>query len=94
MRITRNNLFKKVFFIALLITIAGAIMKITHMNGAHILLLFGILSTLCYVVIGICEVNISKRITQSEKIMWTSAFIFLNFLAGLLYLLNGRKRIV
>ncbi|ESU23662.1 hypothetical protein FLJC2902T_32240 [Flavobacterium limnosediminis JC2902] len=94
MKTNENNLFKKAFLVALSITIIGAIMKITHMDGAQILLILGVLSTLGYVVIGIYEVNISKRINQSEKIMWTIGFIFINFFAGLLYLINGRKRIV
>ncbi|MEW5675460.1 hypothetical protein ABGT15_04030 [Flavobacterium enshiense] len=89
-----NNLFKKAFLLSLAITIIGAIMKINHTDGAQIALIIGILSTLAYVVIGIYEVNTSKRINQSEKIMWTIGFIFINFFAGLFYLLNGRKRVV
>jgi type IV secretory pathway component VirB8 len=50
-----------------------------------------------FVVSALTEVWRSVRINKNEKIMWTIAFIFMGFLgaiAGIVYLLLGRKRIV
>ena len=91
---SNNSLFKNLFFLASLITIVGVISKVTHVNGAEIVLIASFIPTLSYVTIGIYEVNVSNKIDRSEKIMWTVGFIFTNFFAALLYLLNARKRIV
>jgi hypothetical protein len=43
------------------------------------------------------EIWNSYRIDKNEKIMWTIAFIFMGILgaiAGIVYLLMGRKRVV
>jgi hypothetical protein len=40
------------------------------------------------------EIWQSGKIERIEKIMWTIAFLFLGGLAGLLYILLGRKHIV
>ncbi|UOK42139.1 MULTISPECIES: hypothetical protein [Flavobacterium] len=89
----KNNLFKKIYLLAFFAIIIGTMMKISNINGSQILFIIGILSTLGYIIIGIYEVNVSKKINQSEKIMWTIGFIVIHYLAGLLYLLGGRKRI-
>jgi type IV secretory pathway component VirB8 len=50
-----------------------------------------------FVVSALSEVWRSERIDKNEKIMWTIAFVFMGFLgaiAGIVYLLLGRKRTV
>jgi hypothetical protein len=50
-----------------------------------------------FIVSALSEVWGSVRINTNEKVMWTIAFIFMGFLgalAGILYVVMGRKRIV
>ena len=72
-------------------------MKILHLPGAEQLLIVGMVTTGVFVVAALSEVWRSERIDKNEKIMWTIAFIFMGLLgtmAGIVYLLLGRKRVV
>jgi hydrogenase/urease accessory protein HupE len=72
-------------------------MKILHLPGAEELLIVSVVSNGVFVVSALTEVWRSIRIDKNEKIMWTIAFVFMGFLgaiAGIVYLLLGRKRIV
>ena len=89
-----NNNFKAIFSIAFIITLFGAFLKIMHWKYAQPILVIGIALTLAYVFLEISEVNNSKKINKSEKIMWTTGFIFFSFITALIYLLSGRKRII
>jgi hypothetical protein len=85
------------FFISLALSLVGALMKILHLPGAEQLLMGGVVSNGVFVVSALTEVWRSVRIDKNEKIMWTIAFVFMGFLgavAGIVYLLLGRKRIV
>ncbi len=85
------------FFISLVLVLVGAFMKILHLPGAEQLLIVGMVTNGVFVVTALSEVWRSERIDKNEKIMWTIAFIFIGFLgtiAGIVYLLLGRKRIV
>lgn len=75
----------------------GGLMKILHLPGGDILLIIGILAYGIFIVSALSEVWGSVRINTNIKIMWTIAFIFMGFLgalAGILYVLIGRKRVV
>lgn len=89
----KQNLFKKLFAIAFFFSIIGALIKINHLANASIFLIIGIISTLVYIVIGIYEVNNSTKIKSSEKVLWTSGLIAVNFFTDIYYLMN-RKNIV
>lgn len=85
------------FFISLVLVLVGAFMKILHLPGAEQLLIVGMVTNGVFVVAALSEVWRSERIDKNEKIMWTIAFIFMGFLgtmAGIVYLLLGRKRVV
>ncbi len=85
------------FFISLALSLVGALMKILHLPGAEQLLMVGVVSNGVFVVSALTEVWRSVRIDKNEKIMWTIAFVFMGFLgavAGIVYLLLGRKRVV
>jgi predicted membrane channel-forming protein YqfA (hemolysin III family) len=85
------------FFISLALSLVGAFMKILHLPGAEQLLMVGVVSNGVFVVSALTEVWRSVRIDKNEKIMWTIAFVFMGFLgavAGIVYLLLGRKRVV
>lgn len=72
----------------------GAILKSMHYKFASPFLIIGLILTLGYIFLGIVEVQQSKRIAASEKLMWTIGFLFFGFLTGLLYLINGQKRVM
>ena len=85
------------FFISLVLVLVGAFMKILHLPGAEQLLIVGMVTNGVFVVAALSEVWRSERIDKNEKIMWTIAFIFMGLLgtmAGIVYLLLGRKRVV
>ena len=94
MTLKNYNLFKIAFAVSLLFILIASIIKIYHLGQNTLLLLIALVSTLVYVVLGIKEVNTSKKISGFEKILWTVGFIFFNVLAGFLYLILGRKRVV
>jgi len=85
------------FFISLVLVLVGAFMKILHLPGAEQLLIVVVVTNGVFVVAALSEVWRSERIDKNEKIMWTIAFIFMGVLgtmAGIVYLLLGRKRVV
>ena len=85
------------FVISLVFELLGAFMKIMHLPGANELLIIGMAANGVFIVSALSEVWGSVRINTNEKVMWTIAFIFMGFLgalAGILYVIMGRKRIV
>jgi hypothetical protein len=85
------------FVISLVFELLGALMKILHLPGADQLLIVGMVANGVFIVAALSEIWGSVRINSNEKFMWTIAFIFtgiLGALAGMLYVLMGRKRIL
>lgn len=85
------------FVISLVFELLGAFMKIMHLPGANELLIIGMAANGIFIVSALSEVWGSIKINTNEKVMWTIAFIFMGFLgalAGILYVVMGRKRIV
>ncbi len=85
------------FVISLVFELVGALMKIMHLPGADALLIIGMVANGVFIVSALSEVWVSVRINTNEKVIWTIAFIFMGFLgaiAGILYVVMGRKRIV
>ena len=88
-----GTIVKWSFIVSLIITIIGGYLKITHSEGSDSFLIIGIIAMLVFIVSAIYEVRTSNRVDNTEKTMWTIAFIFMSGLAGLVYFLIGRKRI-
>jgi hypothetical protein len=85
------------FVISLVFELVGALMKMMHLPGANSLLIIGMVANGVFIVCALSEVWGSVRIKMNEKVMWTIAFVFMGFLgaiAGILYVVIGRKRIV
>ncbi|MEO7530753.1 MAG: PLDc N-terminal domain-containing protein [Sediminibacterium sp.] len=89
-----GSIVKTSFILGFIITLIGAYLKIIHSEVASTLLILGVIMTLIFIVSAIIEVRTSNRIENSEKTMWTLAFIFFSGLAGITYFLVGRRRIV
>ncbi|MCX6326519.1 MAG: hypothetical protein NT144_07705 [Bacteroidia bacterium] len=92
--ITRDTLINTSFSIGFSITIYEAYLKTYHLHGAVVLLVLGGIATLTFILTALNEIFSSTRIKKSEKIMWTICILLLSYLAGFVYLLSGRKRII
>ncbi len=89
-----GTLLKASFAVGFLITIIGAFLKLTHAQGAETLLMIGGVSSLIFIVTALYEVNTSKRIESTEKVMWTIGLLLVSGIAGIVYILSGRRRVV
>ncbi len=76
------------------LTTVGALLKIAHWGGGHFILTLGLLSLLVFAVLAIIEITGSKKIEGTEKFMWIIGLLFLSVIAGFVYLVYARKRIV
>ena len=94
MKINKNILIKVSFAIGFSISVYGAFLKISHMHGQVVLLAIGSIAYLIFILIALNEIFSSPRINKTEKIMWTICLFLLGPIAGFLYLLSGRKRII
>ena len=79
--------------ISFILNFLGVYLKITHSADADKFLIAGIIASIVFLVTAIYEVRTSKRINYTEKNLWTLAFIFFSSIAGLIYILIGRRRI-
>ncbi len=94
MKVSNNTILKTSYIITVSITIVGVILKLMHNSWTEAMLIAGVISALLFIILAIKEVINSTRIDRNEKIMWILGFVFMNGIAGLIYLLSARKRIV
>lgn len=82
------------FALSFVIVIIGALFKIMHYPYSQLFLIVGLISMLVFWYVAISEIKSSTKIDGSEKFMWIIGLIFFGSVAGLVYLLSARKRIV
>jgi hypothetical protein len=63
-----------------------------HTPGADVLLAVALIGGFAFAVLALWEI-LPSSISTIEKLMWMVGFIFLNWLAAVLYLAVGRKRV-
>lgn len=80
-----NNLYKKIFVLSFILVLFGSFLKIYHLEFATLFLMLGLFSTLCYIVLGINQINHSVKLKNNEKVLWTIGFISFSFVTGLFY---------
>lgn len=90
----RDTVIYVSFAIGFSFLLISAIFRISHWQGAQTLFTGGLVATIVYMVVALYEVFRSTRINKPEKIMWTICIILLSPIAGLVYMLSGRKRII
>ena len=90
----RDTVINVSFAIGFSFLLISAIFRISNWQGAQTLYIGGLLAILVYMVVALYEVFRSTRIKKSEKIMWTLCIILLSPIAGLVYILSGRKRVI
>jgi hypothetical protein len=79
------------YFLGITLTFLGAIFKVMHFPMVLFLLVPGIIFSIIAIVLGLIEVYNSPRADKADKIMWTIALIFMNGIAGLIYLFARKK---
>lgn len=82
------------FVLSIVIVLVGALFKIMHYPYSQLFLIVGLISMLVFWYLAISEIKSSTKIDGTEKFMWIFGIIFLGSVAGLVYLLSARKRIV
>ena len=88
-----KNFIPSLFIISFLSIIIGTLLKILHQPFSEILLGLGLILTIIYSIFCLVEIYNNKRLFSSEKSMWLFSFLFINTIAGLIYILYARKRI-
>jgi hypothetical protein len=82
------------FTSSIVVVIVGALFKIMHFPFAQPFLIAGVLAMVVFWFVAMYEIKSSTKIDASEKFMWFIGLIFCGSIAGLVYLLSGRKRII
>lgn len=77
------KLYKTSLMISIAITILGAMFKIMHWSSASLLLSFGLLISLIYIVIALIEIYKTESKSLSEKFLWLIGFLLFSWIAGL-----------
>ena len=90
----RELLLKTTLAVSFLSIMLGLIFKIMHYQYSWTIIMVGLLAAILYTIIALFEIWSSKQILTAEKLMWTSGFIVMSGLTGLLYLFIARKRIL
>jgi hypothetical protein len=90
----KEHLIFASFMIFIVLTTAGALMKIMHWENASFVLGGGIAALAIFILVALYEIFKSDRVPINEKIMWLVGLFFLGWLGAFLYVLIGRKRII
>ena len=90
----KEILLKASFFLYLLVMISGTLLRIFHKDEANLILTVGILFYLVFITSSISEILSIPNVSKNEKNMWINGFIILTPIAGLVYILSGRNRIL
>jgi len=59
---------------------------------SDLVIAIGSICALIILIFGLIDIFSNNKIKKTEKIMWVSEFIFLTFIAGILYLRSFKKR--
>ena len=91
---SRSAILKISFSISILCLITGPFCKILHYPLSLEIVVIALIAALIFIVTALPEVWTSGHIHISEKIMWTTGFLVMLALTGILYLTVGRKRVL
>lgn len=90
----RSKLLSTFYFLGTAIIIFGALQKILHRSSANIILEVGFLFAIVFTSFAIFEIMQSKTIQILEKLMWVLGLLFINTIAGFIYIVIARRKIV
>jgi len=66
---SKELFIRSIYLVSLFITIIGAVLKISHIDGAEAVITIGIAISMVFILFSVYEVNISKQIDRNEKLM-------------------------
>jgi len=84
--------FKVSLIITVVFNLLGTFFKISHYPYGSLLLSISLIASLVFIILGLIDVYKKNSSKAHEKIMWTVGFIFLSWIAGLLYYSKFKKR--
>ncbi|RYY40581.1 MAG: hypothetical protein EOO08_05475 [Chitinophagaceae bacterium] len=90
----RSILLPASYAIGMALSLFGALQKILHAPSSESWLMVSLLAFVPFILIAAYEVCTSRTTAKGEKVMWTLALILFTTIAGLVYLLSSRKRVV
>lgn len=90
----KEKILRSSLFLSIGLSILASWFKFMHKPGADSIFFIALIPAAVFIIIAIGEINRSEKIDRSEKIMWVFGFLFLTGIAGLVYMLSGRKRVV
>lgn len=88
------QIMKTAFFISITLILMGTTLKIMHLQGSSVIVLFAVISAVVWTILALIEIWSSRRLEFNVKLMWTVGFFVFNVLAGILYFLIGRQRVI
>lgn len=83
-----------VMILSIVMVLVSSWAKITHQAWGDNSLTIALVLYVTSIVAGLYEVWQSNRIDNTEKIMWTVAFVFISTIGFITYLIWGRKRVI
>jgi ABC-type polysaccharide/polyol phosphate export permease len=84
--------FKVSLILTIVLNLLGTYFKIAHYPHGTLLLSISLIASLVFIILGLTDVFENENCRTPEKIMWTVGFIFLSWIAGLLYYPKFKKR--
>lgn len=84
--------FKVALIVTVVFNLLGTFFKISHYPHGSLLISISVITSLVFIILGLIDVYKDNNPKPYEKIMWTVGFIFLSWIAGLLYYSKFKKR--
>jgi TctA family transporter len=94
LKIKRDLLFTKCFSLGVLIILLATILKFLHIYNGFALAIIGIVLIAISVITALLEINSSKKLDATSKLIWTICFLLFSVIIGFVYLRAGRSKIV
>jgi len=91
----KNKVFIHTSFIgSLIFSITGSILKLNYDSIlSNSFLLIGIILTFLFLILGIIEINKSKKLSNKQKTFWTIGLIVFFNIGSIIYYFIGRKHV-
>jgi len=86
------RLYRISLLICIILTIFGAIFKIQHYPFSQLLIIIGTISSLGFIIPALIDVFNNEKNNFMAKFAWLICFIFLSWIAGLIYFKTYARR--
>ena len=86
------TVYKVSLIFTAIICLIGPFFKIQHYRHGSFFLVMSLIFSLFVMILGLTDVYKDDLFKPNEKFMWTIGFIFLPWIAGILYFPKYKKR--